>query len=69
MCIRGMINVSGIEGSQQTGNVLYVSNTPGTCTTTNPSGQYDVVRVIGYALSSTSNAIYFNPSQDWVIHD
>lgn len=69
MCIRGMVNVSGIEGSQQTGNVLYVSNTPGTSTTTNPSGQYDVVRVIGYALSSTSNAIYFNPSQDWVIHD
>jgi len=69
MCIRGMVNVSGIEGSQQTGNVLYVSNTPGTSTTTNPSGQYDVVRVIGYALSSNSSVIYFNPSQDWVIHD
>jgi hypothetical protein len=48
-----------------TGGVpLYVSNTPGAITATKPTGSGDVVRTVGFAV--TSNEIYFNPSSDYV---
>ena len=46
------------------GATLYLSGTLGQITQTQPTGSADIVRVVGYALSS--NTIYFNPSQDWV---
>ena len=40
--------------------------TSGTATVTAPSGSGDIVRVIGYALSTDDDRIWFNPSNDWV---
>lgn len=48
------------------GKPLYVSTTAGALTETAPSATDDVIRVVGYTLSD--DAIYFNPSNDWITH-
>lgn len=48
------------------GQTLYISETSGEITDTPPSDTDDVVRVIGYAL--TDDAIYFSPSDDYIVH-
>jgi len=47
-----------------TGSVYYVSTTAGDWTTTRPSGTGDIVRIVGYALSTT--VLYFNPDGTYV---
>jgi hypothetical protein len=51
-----------------TGNPLYISAgvTAGEIANSAPSGQGDVVRVIGYSTNSGSREIFFNPSNDWI---
>lgn len=47
------------------GTTLYIDTaTPGGLTATKPSGTDDVVRVVGFAV--TADAIYFNPSPDYI---
>jgi hypothetical protein len=46
------------------GQTLYLSTTNGGITNTQPSASGNIVRVVGYALSS--NEIYFNPSNEWI---
>ncbi len=46
------------------GGILYVSTTAGDMTQTAPSGDGDIVRVVGYAVSA--DVIYFNPDGAWV---
>jgi hypothetical protein len=46
------------------GDVLYIHTTAGDFTGTAPSGTGDIVRVAGYALSTTE--IYFQPAGTWV---
>ena len=48
------------------GSVVYLSTTAGAVTETAPSGNGDVVRVMGYTLNATSDLMYFNPSPDWI---
>jgi len=48
-----------------TGDVLYLSTTAGVLSTVPPAGSGEVVRVIGYATSSTS--MYFNPDRTWFV--
>ena len=48
------------------GSVVYLSTTAGEVTETAPSGNGDVVRVMGYTLNATSDLMYFNPSPDWI---
>ncbi len=48
------------------GAPLYVSATPGAITATQPSGTDDVIRVVGFAVSA--DAIYFDPSPDYLTH-
>lgn len=46
------------------GSTYYLSTTPGAYTTTQPSGAGDIVRILGYALSTT--VLYIMPSQFFV---
>lgn len=48
------------------GVILYASTTAGGLTETAPSGTDDVIRIVGHALSD--DCIYFNPSNDWIVH-
>ena len=48
------------------GGAIYLSETAGAMTQTAPTTTDSVTRVLGYALSD--DAIYFNPSNDWVVH-
>jgi|TARA_R100000482_G_scaffold13469_1_gene4010 hypothetical protein len=48
------------------GSVVYLSTNAGEVTETAPSGNGDVVRVMGYTLNATSDLMYFNPSPDWI---
>ena len=43
---------------------LYLSNTAGQFTETAPSGDGDIVRVVGYAIGA--NNIYFDPDKTWI---
>lgn len=56
----GRYTTSGLTA----GSIYYVSTTAGAITATRPSGSGDVVRVVGYALSTT--VLYFFPSGAWV---
>ena len=47
------------------GAIYYVSTTAGGYTSTAPTGSGDIVRVVGYAQSST--VLFFSPSQDYVV--
>lgn len=44
---------------------VYVGTTAGDIQVAAPSGDNDVVRIVGQAL--TADSIYFNPSTDWVV--
>ena len=46
------------------GAILYLSTVAGRITETQPGGSGDIVRVVGYAL--TSSIYFFDPSQDWI---
>jgi hypothetical protein len=46
------------------GDILYISATEGTITSTAPSTSGQFVRIVGYALNA--NTIMVNPSQDWI---
>lgn len=64
MLLRGMVTLDHDPGT--TGDVLYLSNTPGDASSTAPSDSDDVVRIIGYCLGSTNKKIWFNPDSTFV---
>ncbi len=68
MLLRGIytMDASAIDGSEATGDELYVSTTAGNVTNTAPSGNGDIVRIIGYCLDGTNGQIWFNPSNDFI---
>ena len=51
--------------TQNTGDVLYVSQTAGGITSTAPSAAGTIVRIIGYMINATNDVVYFNPSNEW----
>jgi hypothetical protein len=55
--------VSGLS-SLTAGAIYYASTTAGSITTTAPSGSSDIVRIIGYALSTTE--LFFNPDPTYI---
>ena len=66
MLLRGMVTIIDIGGTEAVGDVLYLSaDTTGTAVNAAPSGSGDIVRVIGYCLS-TDDQIWFNPSPDYI---
>jgi len=64
MLIRGMVTLDTDPGT--IGDTLFLSTTAGVATSTAPSGNGDIVRVIGYCLDSTNGQIYFNPDGTFV---
>ncbi len=64
MLLRGTVKLDHDPGGD-IGVPLYLSTTAGDATSTAPSGNQDIVRIIGYNLG-TSGEIYFNPDNTWV---
>lgn len=58
---------NAIEGTEATGDELYVGEVNGHITSAPPSSTNDVVRVIGYCLDGTNKQIWFNPSNDFIV--
>jgi len=66
MLLRGMVTLIDIVGTEAVGDVLYLSaDTTGAAASAAPSGSGDIVRIIGYCLS-TDDQIWFNPSPDYI---
>jgi len=53
-----------IAGGVSTGSEYFISGTAGAFSSTKPSSSGDIVRLIGYALGSTS--LYFDPDKTYV---
>ena len=64
MLVRGMATIANDPGA--VGDVLFLSTTAGQATATAPSGDGDIVRVIGYCLDASNGQIYFNPDGTFV---
>jgi len=63
--LRGMVTLD--HDPAAIGDVLFLSTTAGDCSATAPSGNNDVIRVIGYQVSHASNGnIWFNPDNTYV---
>ena len=67
MLLRGTITIVDIQGTEAVGDVLYLSESAtGEADCVAPAGSADVVRIIGYCLS-TDDQIWFNPSPDFIV--
>jgi hypothetical protein len=64
MLIRGFVTLDHDPGS--VGHTLFLHTTAGQATITAPSGNGDIVRVIGYLLDSSNGQIYFNPDGTFI---
>jgi len=64
MLLRGMVTLDHDPGA--VGDVLFLSTTAGDATATAPSGNNDIVRVIGYCLHASAGNIWFNPDNTFV---
>jgi len=58
--LRGYISKSGLS----MGSIYYVSTSLGAITTSKPSGSGDIVRIVGYALSSS--VLFFDPDKSYI---
>ena len=71
MLLRGTVDLAdNIVGTEALGSILYLDKaTAGAVTTAAPTATGDIVRVIGYALTTgDTNKIWFNPDNTWVEH-
>lgn len=66
MLLLGTMRSAAFPASITGGAQLYVSTTAGDMTTTQPTGVDDVIRVVGWAILTEPNTIYFNPSPDFI---
>jgi len=64
MLLRGMVTLDHDPGA--VGDVLFLSTVAGLATATAPSGNNDIVRVIGYCLNASNGQIWFNPDSTFV---
>ena len=62
--IRGMVTLDHDPGT--IGDTVFLSTTAGQASSTAPSGNGDIIRVVGYCLDSTNGQIYFNPDGTFV---
>ena len=63
--LRGMVTLDHDPGA--VGDVLFLSTTAGDATATAPSGNGDIIRIIGYQVAHASNGlIWFNPDNTFV---
>jgi len=64
MLLRGMVTLDHDPGA--VGDVLFLSTTAGDCSATAPSGNGDIIRVIGYCLDASNGQVWFNPDNTFV---
>ena len=64
MLVRGMVTLDPDPGA--VGDVLFLSTTAGDATATAPSGNGDIIRVIGYCLHASNGQIWFDPDNTFV---
>ena len=65
MLLRGMVTLDHDPGA--VGDVLYLdASNNGQASATVPSGDEDIVRVIGYCLDASNHQIWFNPDNTFV---
>ena len=65
MLLRGMVTLDHDPGA--VGDVLFLATGgTGQATATAPSGNTDIVRVVGYCLDASNGQIWFNPSSTFV---
>ena len=64
MLLKGMVTLNHNPGA--VGDVLYLSTVTGQATATAPTGNNNVVRVIGYCLDASNGQIWFNPDNTFV---
>ena len=64
MLLRGIVVLDHDPGA--VGDVLFVSTTAGDITATAPSGNNDIVRIVGYCLHASLGNIWFNPDGAFV---
>jgi len=62
--LKGMVTLDHDPGSLA--DTLFVSTTAGQATSTAPSGNTDIVRVIGYCLDASNGQIWFNPDNSFI---
>ena len=62
--LRGMVTLDHDPGT--VGDVLFLSTTAGDATATAPSGNNDIVRIIGYCFHASNGTIWFNPDNTFV---
>ena len=48
------------------GRAVYMHTTNGRASTAAPSGNNNIVRIVGYLINNTKKQIYFNPDSTWV---
>jgi hypothetical protein len=65
MLIRGFIRNSAYTFTDE-GSPIYLSTTAGDMTQTQPYDIGDIVRVVGYLVSSAQDTIYFTPDNTWI---
>jgi hypothetical protein len=63
MLVRGYARNSA--WTQNTGDILYLSETTGAITSTAPSTAASIIRIVGYMINGAGDQIYFNPSNEW----
>ena len=64
MLLRGFVKVT--HHAETAGRAVYMSTTAGRIIDTAPSSTNNIVRILGYAVSTNDTFIYFNPSTTWV---
>ena len=67
--LRGMVTLNHDPGG--VGDTLYLnSNTSGAgtggCNSTAPSGNGDIIRIVGYCLDASNGQIWFNPDSTFI---
>ena len=63
--LRGFVRSSAYNFTP--GLPLYVSTSEGLMTTTVPANPSDVVRIVGYCINATTDVVYFNPENTWIV--
>ena len=68
MLLLGTVRSAAFPASIALGAPVYVSETAGDITATAPTTTDAVIRVVGHAVTTEPNTIYFNPSPSHITH-
>lgn len=66
MLLRGMVTPSAPAGTDDEGKKVYLRATDGALSTDIPTSSGQFVRIVGYMLHASNDAIYFNPDNTYV---